>query len=351
MNRKLLAVAVAGAVAPMAAQALDVSVSGQVNRAIRFADNGNSSDVQNVDGAASGSRFGLYASGEAFPGIVAGAVIEEGFGANGSVNIDAPDAVKPSTVNFRKSFLYFSGDFGKVSMGWAAPAGNGVEWTSYNGAWAGTSYGLDTNTAINVMTAGGMDLMDLNDDGEPVAVTTFGFFPSVNIGRQNTLRYDSPSIGPVSFAASLQKEDGAGKKDTLDWSFGGGLSHSVAGNGVQAGVFLMDDKLAIAGGIKFAQGTALDATWAAEDSVNRDYESTYVVASHAWGNTSVAISYRTVDDNMSGREGQRVGLGVNQSLGKGVSVYAGFHNFSFEQPRYDLEDLNAFHVGSLVTFN
>ena len=83
MNRKLLAVAVAGAVAPMTAQALDVSVSGQVNRAIRFADNGNSSDVQHVDGSAAGTRFQIAAEGEAMPGVVAGAVLQEGFSANG----------------------------------------------------------------------------------------------------------------------------------------------------------------------------------------------------------------------------------------------------------------------------
>ena len=345
MNRKLLATAVAGAIAPMAAQALDVSVSGQVNRAIRFADNGNSSDVQHVDGAASGSRFGISAEGEAMPGIVAGAVIQEGFGANGAVDIDAQDSAKPTEVNFRHSYLYFSGDFGKVRMGWTGPAGNGIEWTSYNGAWAGTSYGLDTNTGVNVMT----------EDGVAVD-TTFGFFPSVNIGRMNTLRYDTPSVGPVAFAASLQKYDADdGSKalaDSLDWSFQGTMSHSVAGNGVKGGVFLMNDKLAIAGGIQFAQGTAVEATWASEDSDVRDYESTYVAVSHQWGNTSVALGFRTVDDSMSGKEGQRIGLGVNQDVGKGVSVYAGFHNYSFEHPMHDdLEDINAFHIGSLVTFN
>ena len=139
--------------------------------------------------------------------------------------------------------------------------------------------------------------------------------------------------------------------DSLDWSFQGTASHSVADTGVTGGVFLMDDKLAIAGGIQFAQGTAVEATWSSEDSDVRDYESTYVAVSHKWGNTSVAIGYRTVDDSMSGKEGQRIGLGVNQDVGNGVSVYAGFHNFSFEHPTYELEDLNAFHIGSYVTFN
>ena len=49
MNRKLLAAAVAGALAPMAAQAVDISVSGQVNRMIRYADDGHDSDVQHLD--------------------------------------------------------------------------------------------------------------------------------------------------------------------------------------------------------------------------------------------------------------------------------------------------------------
>jgi hypothetical protein len=205
---------------------------------------------------------------------------------------------------------------------------------------------LDTNTGVNVMTEG--------EDGVAVD-TTFGFFPSVNIGRMNTLRYDTPSIGPVAFAASLQKYDAdLGSKalaDSLDWSFQGTMSHSVAGNGVKGGIFLMDDKLAIAGGIQFAQGTAVEATWASEDSATRDYESAYIAVSHTWGNTSVALGYRTVDNNMNDREGQRIGLGVNQDVGKGVSVYAGFHNYSLEHPMYDLEDINAFHIGSLVTFN
>ena len=88
MNRKLLAVAVAGVVAPMTAQALDVSVSGQVNRAIRFAGNGTESDVQHIDGSAWGSRLWLTAEGEVMPGINAGAVMEQEFAANRGWQVD-----------------------------------------------------------------------------------------------------------------------------------------------------------------------------------------------------------------------------------------------------------------------
>ena len=336
MNRKLLAIAVAGVVAPMTAQALDVSVSGQVNRAIRFADNGANSDVQHVEGAASGSRFRFTASGEVAPGIVAGAKIEQGFSV-GAVDIDAKDADKPEAVNFRESYLYFGGDFGTVTMGWTYPAGNGIEFTSYSGATAGTQFGVASNTGISVRT----------DEGESAGSIT-DFFPSVTIGRQNTLRYDTPSIGPVTFAGSVQKDDETGQ----GWSFQGNVNHDVGGTSVTGGIALLeDDRLALGGAIQFPQGTSLQAAWGKDDSGTKDLENRYVNVSHTWGNTSVALGYRNSDDSSTGMEGQAIGLGVNQDFGTGVSVYAGFNNYSFDKPGDDLEDINAFHIGSLVKFN
>ena len=338
MNRKLLATAVASAIAPMAAQAVDVSVSGQVNRAIRFADNGVNSDVQHIDGSASGSRFRVTASGDVMEGLQAGAVVEAGWTVNGggSLDVDVADAAKPTNVDFRKSSLYFSGNFGKVSMGWNAPAGNGIEWTAYNGAWAGTEYSADTNSGIQVRTS------DNHARG-----SVFSFMPSVNIGRQNTLRYDSPSIGPIGVSVSLQKNG----EDGQTWSFGGDLGHDLGGSSVKAGVFVMEDKRAIAGGIRFPQGTGVNAVWGTNEAGTTDYESVYVSISHTWGNTSVALGYRNTDDTSTTKEAQAIGLGVNQDLGAGVSVYAGFNNYSFDEAGYDLEDINAFHIGTLVSFN
>jgi predicted porin len=338
MNRKLLATAVASAIAPMAAQAVDVSVSGQVNRAIRFADNGVNSDVQHIDGSASGSRFRITADGELMDGVQAGAVVEVGWTVNGggALDVDVADAAKPKDVDFRKSSLHFSGDFGKVTMGWNAPAGNGIEWTSHSGAWAGTEYSADSNSGIQVRAS----------DGKAMG-SVFSFLPSVNIGRQNTLRYDSPSIGPIGVSVSLQKNG----EDGQTWSFGGSLAQDFGGSSVSGGVFVMEDKFAIAGGILFSQGTSVNAVWGNNDTGTTDYETMYLNVSHTWGDTSVGLGYRTADDGGTSKEAQAIGLGISQSLGSGVSVYAGFNNYSFDMTGYDLEDINAFHIGSLVSFN
>ena len=336
MNKKLLATAVAGAIAPMAAQALDVSVSGQVNRAIRFADNGVNSDVQHVDGSASKSRFRFTAEGEVMPGITAGAHIEYGSSNNAGGGLDVEQGDKAASFDARHSLLYFSGDFGKVTLGNAPSAGNGIIWTSHNGAWMGTEYSPDTNSGLAVMQTNG-DAADLS---------VFSFFPSVNTPRMNTLRYDTPSIGPISLSASIQKDS-----DTShDWHFGASLGHDVGAANVIAGLLYEEDKLGIAGGLAFANGTSVNAAWGSDDASGQDYEDMYINVAHSWGNMNVAVDYRSTE-NGDDMEGRAVGLGAQYSLGGGVDVYAGFNSYSFDAPGMDLEDINAFHVGSRVRFN
>jgi hypothetical protein len=334
MNRKLLAAAVAGAVVPMVAQALDVSVSGRVNRIIRFADNGAGSDVQHLNGP-SGSRFTFAAEGEVMEGLIFGANQDIGWRSNkgASVEVDDPGAAHD---DFRRSYLYLGGDFGTVTMGHAAEAGNGAMWAPYNGAWAGVEYTADSNSAIAVVTT----------DEDPFGKTVGAFFPSVNNGVSNVLRYDSPSIGPVSFSISTQKD---GKTDH-SWSFGAGLSHDVGGTAVAANLVYREDVFGIAGGLQFAQGTSVNAGWGTADDKSQDFEDLYVQLGHSWGNMSVALQYRTTD-NADDMEGRSIGLGANYSLGSGVDLFAGFNNYSFDALGPELEDVNSFHIGSQVSFN
>ena len=339
MNRKLLAVTVAGVVAPMAASALDVAVNGQINRAIRFADNGANSDVQHIDGSAWGSRFRIKAEGELMEGITVGASMEQEFATNRGwqVDIDAEDA-DPST-SLRHSYLHFSGSFGTVKLGNTDIAGAGSMWVGFNDAYAGTEYSADTNSGISVWTADGTKTK--------TDYTVASFFPGVDNSRANVLRYDSPSIGPVSVQVSVHKPDA---KDH-QWNFGGRLSQDFGPGTLKMGVILAEDVLGISGGIGFANGTAVNAAWGNDDRKGKkDFDDIYASITHKWGNTTIALGYHSTDNNED-MEGRAIGLGVNHSVGSGVDVYAGFNNYSFDKPGMDLEDVTAFHIGSLVTFN
>ena len=361
MNKQLLATAVAGAIAPMAAQALDISVSGHVNRAIRFADNGVNSDVQHIDGSASKSRFRFTAEGEAMPGITAGAHIEYGSSNNpgGSLDVENPD--DKASFDARHSLLYFSGDFGKITMGNAPSAGNGIMWTSHNGAWMGTEYSPDTNSGLGVMQT----------DGMASGYSVFSFFPSVNTPRMNTLRYDTPSIGPISLSASIQKEDDT----THDLHFDTSRDHDglIVFCGLrrcppppccrrcrEPWIFFINPTGFVLGPAEL--GLHLDLTehfiegedhlgiaaWGSDDSGGQDYEDMYINVAHSWGNMNVALDYPSTE-NGTDVEGRATGLGAQYSLGGGVDVYAGFNSYSFDHTM-DLEDFNAFHMGSRVNF-
>jgi hypothetical protein len=281
-------------------------------------------------------------------GINAGAHIEQEHASNRAWQAQVDGADAGTSQGFRHSYIYFSGDFGKLTMGHTSPAGNGAMWSSHNGAWMGTEYSLDSNSTIAVMTTDGVS-----------AGSAAAYMPSVNIGRRNVLRYDTPTIGPVSFAGSVFKPDSNGSESSLDqtdadeshhWSFGANLSHDVGAANVIGGLLLMEDVIGISGGIAFANGTSVNAAWASDNDSGEDFEDMYVNVAHSWGNMSVAIDYRSTD-NAENMEGRGIGLGGQYSLGGGVDVYAGFHNYSFDRPGMDLEDINSFIVGSRVRFN
>ncbi len=73
MNKKLLAVAVSSALAaPMAAHAVKYKLSGQINRAAVYQNDGNRSDVQFIDNVSSGTRWRLTGSEDIGNGMKVG---------------------------------------------------------------------------------------------------------------------------------------------------------------------------------------------------------------------------------------------------------------------------------------
>ena len=321
MNGKHLAIVVAGAVAPVAAPALDVSVSGQVNRAIRFADNSAGSDVQHIDGFESRLRFRLAAESDAMLGITAGAHIEHGSSKHGGDGVGVESADGEVSFDARYSLLYFSGNFGEVTMGKATSAGNGVMWSGHSGAWMGTEYSADTASGLGVWTTG----------GTATEYPVFSCFPSVSIGRKDTLRCDTPSIGPVT--------DGFLEVDVRQ-------ERPATPKGDKKVVPIVPDGYTpILRSIPNVYvGYNHD-----ERHVGEDYEDRYINVAHTWGSASVAIDYRTTEKGGK-MESSVMGLGVQYSLGSGVDVYAGFNSYSFDAPGMDLGDVNAFHIGSPVVF-
>lgn len=161
MERKLIAVAVSTALGlPLAANAVELAVSGQVNRSVVIIDqDGNELDgeVQHNDGSATGSRLEFKGNGELDNGLTAGFHLEY--------------AVDGYSV--RHSNVYIASEGGTVTVGHGSTASDGMMYANLGGpSWLGG--------VTNWCSYGGSGPGCNSLDG----------------GRQGVVRYDTPAIGP-----------------------------------------------------------------------------------------------------------------------------------------------------------
>lgn len=359
MNKKLLAVAISGAlVAPMAAQAVDFKVSGHINRMIRFVDDGVASDVQQTDNTASRSRFRFVGSGDIGNGMKTGINYELGRASNRSGVIvpksgDAGDDTSGSTI--RHSALWFSGNFGKVTMGHTSEASDGIAFADQSGTFlADEAATVEHCSSCPVRTTG----------GGFSGVSFGGIRSSYDGGRNDLIRYDTPAFGPATFAASVSNNE--------RWALGAFVDHAIGGGNLSLyGGYThrnAAEDFAVSASFLFSQGTSITATYGERDregggNAGRSSDNFYVKLGHKWGANRVSASYgETSDHAAKGVDGSGWGVGWQHSIPKpGIELYAGYHHLEHDANATGignlglaagtgLEDADMFVVGSRVKF-
>ena len=222
MSEKALTVAIAGALAaPLAAQAVDFTLSGHVNRALFITDNDAGTEASVKDNGSSGTRIRVTGSSELEAGGAAGVNLEYGAG---------------STLSLRYGEVWYGGEFGKVSIGQGDQGGEGSVYPGQNAA---------------VWIAHGQD---------KGASTLGDYFGSLDggAGRNERIRYDTPSVGPLSAAVSV------GNGDQV--SAGVTLSQDIAGTAFSAKLGTVQwpgDKgtLSASAGVKLPAGLIISGAW------------------------------------------------------------------------------------------
>ncbi len=381
MNKKVLAVAVSGVLAaPFAAQAVESSFYGHVNRAIMFGDDGVGSDVQFVDNSASVTRFGWRGEGDVGNGMKAGARIE----LNPSSNVSGSAGLKGGDFNagshthtvggttssssgggnvntqMRHAFVYFSGNWGTLNLGHTSDAIDGVAFADLSNAWIPAENFPDVG--------GGITFRADNAAGTATSLTVASIFSSFDGGRRDGVRYDSPSFGPVSFMVGAATNNRWDASLWVDSELAGGQFWGAVGYSHAAGATGADTILASAS-YKFSQGTNVAVAWAQRDAPDGSAAGTpdpdhfFVALGHDWGNNAARVFYQQTDDVSAGCEGESFGVGFNHSIPKPrVDLYAGYANHSADcnaaanagfglAATTDLEDINVFFVGSRVRFD
>lgn len=359
MNKKLIAIAVAGAMtAPMAAQAVKYKLSGQVNRAVIFVDDGVDSQVRNVDNTASGTRFRLRGSEDLGNGVTAGFYweLQTMSNRNGGGAGDGPQSQgEADAFDIRQANVFFSGGFGKLTIGQQSAAADGTMGADLSGTGAVNSAAVTTYAGSTTWrTTGG---------GNAAAVG--GTYSNFDGGRLDAIRYDSPALGPVTISASVGNDSYWDVAARASGGLGGG-KYSLAlqyqdasGRDGAAGGPGTSDTVQYGGSLAylFSQGTSISGHYGRRDTnvTGADEADSYSVKlGHKWGPHAASIQYAAAQDVTQGYDANALDLAYVYSIKKASAiVYAGFQHNWADAPAAvgSIDDVNLFYVGSRVQFD
>ncbi len=179
---------------------VNVSLYGQINRGVLFADNGDSSKTYFVDNANSSTRMGFDVAVGVNEDFTVGGKIEYEFRSNMSSAVNSENTDTDHDVNLRHADMFFkSATFGKLSLGQGSMAADGSSQKDLSGT------NVVTYVAIGDM-AGGQLWYD--DDTDTLSAKRIGnVFNDLDGAREDRLRYDTPSFHGLVLSTSVAGDD------------------------------------------------------------------------------------------------------------------------------------------------
>jgi len=207
----------------MAAQAVDFTVSGHINRALVVTDHdaASSTKASVKDNGSSGTRVRFKGSSEFMEGSSAGVNLEYGAG---------------PTMSLRYGEAWYGGDFGRVTIGQGDQGGEGSVYSDKSGTF-GIGQGQEFGDS-----------------------TLKGYFGSLDGGggRNERIRYDTPAFNGVSAAFSVGNDDQVSAGLKLNQEFGGTAFTAKVGTLQKPG---KESTISGSAGMKMASGLTISGSW------------------------------------------------------------------------------------------
>ncbi|MEN8236822.1 MAG: porin [Pseudomonadota bacterium] len=232
-----------------------LKISGQVNRAMLFADNGNQSKFFHVDNDNVSTRFRFQGEARVNEDFMAGAQIIMQVESNSSADVDIiREKDSGSVITDRQLEVYFdSKRFGRLWLGKGETASD----TTNEIDLSGTGVVADAVSGIEEF-AGGISFFNRKDPDEPGprVKTVFANFDGLDL--KNRVRYDTPSFYGFTLGASHADTD----------SYDGAIKFAgeFAGQKVQAAFAAARDYPSFAqynssASVLFSCGISLSGAW------------------------------------------------------------------------------------------
>ena len=336
-----------------------VVISGALNRALMYADNGKANDWTNVDGGTDNSRLRILVSGQLTETIKVGGVWEANLpisSSQGLTSNQGSDSGATTTTDaafgFRKTEVTFThATMGKLSIGQSSTSSDNKP--SLDGT---------VNNNAGITHGGGMMVFDKTANAN-TAVTSGAAFASYFGGRRDRVRYDTPSI--MGFKGSVSMGDDAFWDTGLTYGATyGDIQIAAAAQYASLGSDTPANNYGVGLALKHSSGLSAGAHWGEEGGGSNAASG---INGHSWGveagyttsamsnlgATAFSVIYTAADATLADDfEAETVSFHVKQSMPAGVDVYASYENASFEDNNAgtDLEDLSVFLIGTKLSF-
>jgi predicted porin len=308
-----------------AAQAVDFKISGQINRAMLYGDNGKNDDLKFVDNDNSSTRFRFTGSNEFEGAWTAGINWEVEMQSNPSndtvIDIGQNDDSTDVDFNERKIEFYIEHkSFGTLTLGQGPTASDSTSEVDLSGT------DVVNYASISDMN-GGFNFRDGND----TIITSIGnaFSDFDGFSRRDRIRYDSPMLGPVYFSASYmngQSYDFAGRF-AYEWDGFGKLA--AAASWLPADT-QRDSFKQYSGSISFLHNSGINLTFSGAnryDADNRDEDpyNLYGKVGYKFGKWAFSVDY-TYSENVGADddEAQSIGTAVVWNVWESVELYGSY---------------------------
>ena len=333
-----------------------VKLYGQVNKAVLFSDDGDNGEVYLVDNDNSSTRVGLEGTIKPNDKYTIGTRIEVEYQTNPS-NLVSQEDKRVEDIGFQKRHLDLWVDaksYGKFSMGYGSAASDGTSEMDLSGT------GVVGYSGVADM-AGGQLFFDKNTNTLSDTPINAAFSNMDGLGREERIRYDSPSFSGFVGSASYVAEGGGdfavrytSQMDAFK------LAAAVAYANPGSSSDIVDDQLA--GSLSVLHDSGFNGTSAMG---TRDQKGAGVSDAGffytkfgyrgRWcplGVTSLSADYgRFSDFDANGDDADTVGLQMVQDLQEwGSEAYLGYRFHKLDRNGADYDNINAIMTGMRVKF-
>ncbi len=333
---------------------IKLSLSGQVNRGVLIADDGNNTHLFHVDNDNSSTRIRFVGKGNFNEDLSVGTQIEVQFESNSTASINqfSSRGVGPNNFTERKLEFYVdSKRFGRVWVGQGSTASDGSSEVDLSGtAVIAPSKVNDMAGGLIFSRAGAQPLA-----GDPTIGRAFSNLDGLS--RDDRIRYDTPSFRGFKASASAI----AGGR----WDVAGRYSAELLDTKLAAAVAYWErpGSHGVSGSISGRHKSGLNLTFAAGNrdfnAVGRNDSSFFFVKLGylrkffpTFGNTALSVDYFNSDDqSATGDDSQSYGAFIVQNFDRvATELYIGGRLYDLDRPGARFHNIVAVLSGARIKF-